>query len=54
MRKTTFVLMALCFLAGCEGLNLEEGVRVDLRSGEELPVKVKPQQAEGLPVTLNV
>lgn len=41
-------------MAGCEGLDLAEGIKVDVRRGQSLPVQVETQGSEGLPVRLNV
>jgi len=55
--KTEIVIIFLIFCicpAGCGPLGLEKGVKVDIKSEKSLPVQVRPQQAEGLPVSLNV
>ncbi len=54
MKKTVLLLAVVCVAAGCGGLDYKEGIKVNVRSGESLPVQVEPQGAEGLPVRLNV
>jgi hypothetical protein len=51
---TIFFLIFCIYLVGCGPLDLEKGVKVDVKSEKSLPVQVQPQQAEGLPVSLNV
>jgi len=54
MKRLGLVLAIWALLAGCEGLDFQDGVKVDVKSAKSLPVQVEAQGGDGLPVRLNV
>ena len=53
MRQAVLLFLSCCVLAGCAGLDFEEGVKVDVRGDESLPVEVTTHQGKTLPVHLD-
>ncbi len=65
MNKTTFVLMAVCLLAGCAGTNSKQNFKVGVQGDEgpplkvainnpQLPVEINAQGGKALPVKVEV
>ena len=54
MKRAIIVLLFACLAGGCAELDFKEGVKVDVRSSEMLPVAVKAQDKEGLAVDLQI
>ncbi len=65
MKKTVFILMVLCLLAGCaqtgeqsepakKGVHGYRGLPVEVRSEEGIPVKVEAKDDKALPVKVDI